>query len=248
MTSGFIVHSAPPSGWSHAGSLPESVLLLAQFAAHAAGAAGYSLFEEDSTNGPVARYASGPSGAQVSSRARFPIRLDGRQVATLVFGFFENPISADKLALLNQVVGAIEAVHALPHATARVAARIASLDLQLADIKIGERARGLLAHQGPASEAVEALVRHVEHVLEGRQLAALFEQLLSRLEDLVEERKLLMKAKAVLQGQHGMSEEEAYLHLKARSRSSRKRLRDIAQELISQHPGVLDEYRQGAGV
>jgi len=36
----------------------------------------------------------------------------------------------------------------------------------------------------------------------------------------------------LLQHTHGMSEEQAYLQLRVRSRASRKRLRVVAQELI----------------
>lgn len=62
----------------------------------------------------------------------------------------------------------------------------------------------------------------------------MFDQLLPELEQRVEERKLLTKAKAVLQGGRGWSEEQAYVYLLDRSRSSRRRLREIARELISQ--------------
>jgi len=63
-----------------------------------------------------------------------------------------------------------------------------------------------------------------------------YDELLLHLEERVEERKLLSKAKAALQERWGISEEEAYVYMRIRSQSSRKRLRDIANELIS-HAG-----------
>jgi hypothetical protein len=228
MTLDSMTASMPP----HPGSPRQSVFLLVQLAAHATGAAGYSLFEADTTNGSVTRgYSSGSTKSERLSVARYPLCVDGRQTATLVFAFFEHPISEQKRSLLNQMAAVIEAVQALPYITARVAIRIASLDAELADIKIGERARGLLA-DGASGEAVGTIVRHVEHVLEGRQLGAVFDQLLPDLEDRVEERKLLTKAKVILQESYGMSEEQAYVHLLDRSRSSRKRLRVVAEDLI----------------
>lgn len=156
---------------AHAGPLRPSMFLLAQFAAHATGAAGYSLLEADPTSDPVApRYSIGSSTSQRLSVARYPLYVDGRQVATLTFAFSEHQIPENIRSLLNQMAAVIEAVQALPHITARVAARIASLDAELADIKIGERAQGLLDNGAPA-EAVETIVRHVEHVLEGRSSA-----------------------------------------------------------------------------
>jgi hypothetical protein len=219
MTVDFITASPP-----HGGSLRKSVFLLAQLAAKAAGAEGYSV---------VSRYSDESDTARALSCVSYPIHLDASHVATLAFTFSEVPIPEEKLSLLNQMAAVIQAVQWSPLATARVAARIASLDAELADIKIGERTQGLLASGAPAGEAVETIVRHVEHVLERRQIGAVFDQLLPDLEERVEERKLLMKAKALLQDECGMSEEQAYLHLRIRSRSSRKRLREVARELIS---------------
>jgi len=131
----------------------------------------------------------------------------------------------------------VEAVHTNHHATARLASRIGSLDAQLAAIKIAERAQGLLengllANSAPDPGAVETIARHVETVLQGRQVGGALEELIRDLEDRLDERKLLVRAKALLQRVHGMTEEQAYLQLRVRSRTSRKRLRVVAQELI----------------
>jgi hypothetical protein len=212
--------------------LRPGIFTLIEFAARATGAIGYSLLCADS--GQVER----------SARARYSIRTGENSMATLEFSFPEDPIPEEKLAILRQMTCLIEAVQSLPHETSRIAAQIAGLDAELADIKIGERARGLLADGIPAAEEVEAMVRHVKHVLRGRHLGAVFDQLLPEMEERVAERKLLMKAKAVLQELHGMSEHQAYELLRARSRSKRMRLREVAGELIPEgEPRLLRTAR-----
>lgn len=58
----------------------------------------------------------------------------------------------------------------------------------------------------------------------------------------------LVRAKSLLRDRHGLSEEQAYVLLRNRSRSSRKRLREVAQETISQSNHWLTEKREGVGV
>jgi AmiR/NasT family two-component response regulator len=43
----------------------------------------------------------------------------------------------------------------------------------------------------------------------------------------------VVRAKALLETRHGMSEEQAYFHLRVKSRSSRRRLSEVAQELLA---------------
>lgn len=219
-------------------SLRQTSILLARFAAQATGARAYSLCQSK---------RGGVRGKR-SSLARYAIRMGDAQVATLEFAFDDNPIPQQKLALLDQMAAAIEAVQALPHSTAIMAARAVSLDVELAELKISERTQGLLAEQIGAEEAVEAIVRHVRQVLDHRQLGVVFDQLLPYLEERVADRKLLVQAKSLLQDRHGLSEEQAYVLLRNRSRSSRKRLREVAQETISQSNHWLTEKREGVGV
>ena len=44
------------------------------------------------------------------------------------------------------------------------------------------------------------------------------------------------RAKAILQKSQGMSEEEAHAHLRVVSRKSRRRVKDVARQVIEQHP------------
>lgn len=220
-------------------SLRQTSILLARFAAHATGAKAYWL-SRDVRRGLRRKQ-------QRASVARYPIHVEDAQVATLEFAFDEDPIPEKKLALLDQMAAAIETVQALPHSIATMAARAASLDVELAEIKISERTRGLLAERTAAEDAVEAIVRHVQQIRERCEMGMVFEQLLPYLEERVAERKLLAKAKLLLQGRHGISEQQAYLLLKNRSRSTRKRLREVAEETISQSRQRFSEPEQGSG-
>ncbi|MGE5487531.1 MAG: ANTAR domain-containing protein [bacterium] len=53
-----------------------------------------------------------------------------------------------------------------------------------------------------------------------------------RLQSELETRKLLERAKGIVQRDYGISEEEAYLRLRAESRRTRRRLREIAEAVI----------------
>ncbi len=220
-------------------SLRQTSILLARFAAQATGARAYSLCQGK---------RGGVRGNRRSSLARYAIRVGDEHVATLEFAFNEDSIPEKKLALLDQIAAAIEAVQALPHANTMKAVRAASLDAELAEIKISERTRGLLDRQAAAEDAVQEIVRHVHQVLANRPFGIVFDQLLPYLEERVAERKLLVQAKSLLQDRHGMSEEQAYLLLRNRSRSTRKRLREVAEETISQSNHWLSETRQGVGL
>lgn len=55
---------------------------------------------------------------------------------------------------------------------------------------------------------------------------------LERATQLLADRKLLARAKGLLQANLGWSEEEAYLHIRRLSRKNRTPMRDIAQEVI----------------
>jgi hypothetical protein len=216
--------------------LRQTSILLARFAAHATGAKAYSL-SQDARRGLRRRQ-------QWSSIASYAIRVEEAQVATLEFSFDQDPIPEAKRALLDQMAAAIETVQALPHSIASMAARAASLDVELAEIKISERTRGLMMEQAAAEDAVESIVRHVEQIRDRCELGVIFERLLPYLEDRVAERKLLVKAKRLLQDRHGISEQQAYLLLRNRSRSTRTRLRQVAEETISQSPKWAPEIRQ----
>jgi hypothetical protein len=226
-------------------SLALSGLML--FAMQAAGADGYSWCELDCATGAlvercssgisVPRWAASVGASGVISREgvtvlRYQLHAEGDLAGLLAFAFRRNAVSEEEVAILNRMAAAIETLQAVPLTTARLATRIGRLDAELAGIKIAERTRGLMANGSAASDAVEDVVRHVESVLEGRQFGAVLEQLLPDMEQRVQERKAVARAKELLQGFQGMSEEQAYMYLRYRSRTTRRRLGDVAQEII----------------
>lgn len=111
------------------------------------------------------------------------------------------------------------------------AARIGEMEAALIDSKIAARIQGLLAGwaQGGTVAAAES---HVEVVLRPSDFERLLQQSERGLEGEIEERKLTSRAKALLESEYGMSEEQAHLHLRSMSRKSRKPLKEVAQELI----------------
>jgi len=247
----------------------ESVRSLALIAVQASGADGYAIFEFDASGALLPSHSSAPSfpcrktlqtGRQVfqeddASVAAYALHIDGDPVGQIAFAFPAGPIQPEKLAILDRMSALIQAVRVNQHATAKLASKIGSLDAELAAIKIAERAHGLLQNGGlqngqlangaPTPDAVDIIARHVETVLQGRQAGGALEELLRELEDRLDERKLLVRAKALLQSEHGITEEQAYLQLRVRSRSSRKRLRAVAQELIgaASARGFLEEQK-----
>jgi hypothetical protein len=151
--------------------LRPSVFTLVEFAARAAGAIGYSLL------------CTQPTHPERCAAARYDVRVGGNSVATIEFSFLEHPIPQEKLSILRRMTILIEAVQSLPRESSRRAARIARFDAELADTKIGERARGLLVDGTPAAAGVEAIVRYVKHVLRDRDLGTAFERLLPETEE-----------------------------------------------------------------
>jgi hypothetical protein len=116
---------------------------------------------------------------------------------------------------------------------ARSAARIGELETALADSKIADRARGLLANHVRDTDAIDTIVRHVESVLRPSQLRTALDQRTKEIEQELAEREMAARAKAVLQKRYGMSEDQAHVHLRLVSRQSRKRLRDVARDVLA---------------
>jgi hypothetical protein len=228
--------------------LRQSATSLALFAMHAAGADGFSLYELGPASDVLTvRFSHGePTPAWVDlERAVGLNRKDGLEIVCyplhiedvlsglLAFVFCANHVSDEKLSILNRLAAIIEAIQALPQTTANLASRLGSLDAELAGIKIAERTRGILAGGTLDPDAVDTLISHVERVLEGRQFGSAMEQLLPDLEDQIATRRIVVRAKALLETRHGMSEEQAYFHLRVKSRSSRRRLSEVAQDLLA---------------
>ena len=113
----------------------------------------------------------------------------------------------------------------------RLVERLAELEARLMDSKIADRVRGYLEDQTD-SDPTEAIVRHVETVLRPTRTRIMLEQVLSELEEEIEERRLVGQAKRIMQARDSVSEEQAYIELRLRSRKSRKPLKDVARQVI----------------
>jgi AmiR/NasT family two-component response regulator len=236
--------------------LRQSVTSLALFAMHAAGAVGFSISELSPVSGaPSVRFSHGllmPQWVNLKpglnrgdglAIASYPLHTEGVLAGLLAFVFRGAEVSEEKLSILNRLAAIIETIQALPQITASLASRLGNLDAELAGIKIAERARGILAAGMLEPEAIDTLVAHVERVLEGRRFGSALEQLLPDLEDQVAKRRIVVRAKTLLESRHGISEEQAYLMLRVKSRSSRRRLSEVAQELLAAEARARTEER-----
>ena len=110
--------------------------------------------------------------------------------------------------------------------------RIARLESDLADWKIAERAMGVLSQKDWTPQIAFDLQQHVSRVLQAPETARNLRAQLAELESALSDRKVLGKAKAHLQELHGITEEEAYLYLRNQSRRARRRLREVAEEVL----------------
>jgi ANTAR domain len=215
---------------------------LAQLAARESAASGYAIYTVD----PVtdARTVTLAWGAPVPDSTDsgytvdlFPLRAGEAVTGIVAFVFRGSTIAPSSRAVLDRIAHVIEHVWRLsliPGAYAQSAARIAELENELADSKIADRVLGLLANGAVPRDAIDIIVSHAESVLRPGQLATVLEQLTQEMEQDLAERELTNRAKAVLQRRYGMSEDQAHVHLRLVSRKSRKRLRDVARDLLQE--------------
>jgi hypothetical protein len=214
---------------------------LAMIAAREAGADGCAIHQFDAAGTRQEMFSwgvpapeAGQTGFMVVS---FPMRSDQASTGILTFVFRGAVISPRAQSLLERIAGIIEEVWRLPEVPAvyaRSAARIGELETALADSKIADRARGLLANHVRDADAIDTIVRHVESVLRPSQLRTALGQFTKEIEQELAERELAARAKAVLQSRYGMSEDQAHVHLRLVSRQSRKRLRDVARDVLAE--------------
>ena len=220
-------------------ALPRSLEPLALLAMKQAGAEGYAICEVDTETGPPKLKLAGGTKAPETDAEGFtvsshPLRA-GKTAGILTFVFRGAIITPDSHATIERIARVIEEVwrsSLVADTYAQKAARIGALETELADSKIAERACGLLA-DGPSNRgAIDTIVRHVESVLRPSELANTLGQFERELAEELAERQVTSRAKAVLQSRYGISEEQAHVHLRQVSRTSRRRLREVAQALI----------------
>ena len=222
--------------------IPRSLQPLAQIALKEVGAEGYAIYQVDPETEARELKLAGGAPVPESSGAGFavdwfPLRADDAVTGIVAFVFRGRAISPTAHAVLERIAGAIEEVwrlSLLPATYARNAARIGELETELADSKIADRARGMLANGAAPRGGVDTIIRHVESVLRPGQLGTVLGQLNQEFEQEIAERELANRAKAVLQDRYGMSEDQAHVHLRLVSRKSRKRLRDVARDVLEE--------------
>lgn len=221
------------------GALPRSVEALASLALKLTSADGYAIYEVDSATGERRlKLAAGLSVTEDHTVERTALRYSlgcGGCSGEVVFVCGARA-GGDDRTRLEHIARAIDQVwhlSFLPESYAREAARIGAMEVELADSKIAERARGLLLDASPGSEAIETILHHVESVLRRSGVESALAQFGRDLETQIAERELASRAKAILQDRYGLSEEQAHVHLRVVSRTTRRRMRDVAEAVIA---------------
>jgi hypothetical protein len=208
------------------------------------GAEGYVLYVyEHGGASPVRLFGSGlevpPNEQPGISVARFPLRLQNREVASLAFVFRAAGVPDSARPLLERLARMFESIWSLfydPERVIDLATRISRRQAELADLRIAERALGFLKHPEPG--AAETMALHVESVLRTRRFETILDQFAGDLEDQLEERKTIAEAKNLLQTTQGITEEEAYSQLRLSSRRSRRRIFEVAHQLVKARPNA----------
>ena len=236
----------------------ESLDLLLNIACQETVAVGFALYEHDQSRGELIHRCgrelpprepgsfsalSGGRPVRVLSHANgstlvilsYCLRGQTGLAGVLDFGFRDpHKLTPDHLEILDAISSAIEAIFRFSQNTGfllRHTARIKQLQAELADLKISERARGLALQQTRLDRA-KILSSHVGSVLSNFQLEGDLEAQVQELERRRAERQVVAHAKSLLERREGFTEEEAYAVLRAASRRSRKRLIDVAGDLL----------------
>jgi hypothetical protein len=202
------------------------------------GADGYALYAYQNGEALPVRLSGCGVAIPVSEQkglsvARLPLRVQNREVGSLAFVFRAPAVPPQASRPLDRLARAFESIWSLyadPDRAIDLVNRINLRQAELADLKIADRARGYLTHPEPG--AVETMALHVECVLRARRFESLLDQFAHELDEQIEERKVISQAKNLLQSAQGLTEEEAYSQLRLSSRRSRRRLVDVAQQLI----------------
>ena len=230
-------------------SLPRSVTTLAELAVRHVNAEGYALYEIHAPSGdlvlraacgsplptPKPRTELGAQNWEVGGALSFPLFIEGDFVGLVAFALQDRSLTPAKRQILERTARILEVLLGLFRAVetqTQLAARISELEADLADEKIADRAKGLLDTDNLHGDAIDVIERHVGKVLGTRSFGQILVDLRRELENRVTERSLTAQAKTVLQVEHGMSEQQAYLHLRMASRRTRKRIGDVAQQII----------------
>lgn len=157
--------------------------------------------------------------------------------AALIFVFATEAEREAAQSILRRIVPLFESLTRFVGEQARqieLVREIGKLESAIAAEKILDRARGLMREHPYFNEETIALVdRHAARVLASCQFSQTLQERLRDLEATAAAREVTSHAKALLQEQFGYTEEKAYLHIRSLSRQSRKRMPEIAREILS---------------
>jgi AmiR/NasT family two-component response regulator len=228
-----------------------SLSALAEVGMRETGSDGYAFFQKTAETYQLeCRQAGGRAIAEDALGALNPGAANPL-VATYALGTegvlaftFQDPARFSEVRRqLNRMAETIEAVWLAAQSVERysqLANHVAHLETLLMDSKIADRTRGVLGTH--RQDQIEAIARHVESVLRETPTRRLLQQISRELEEEVEERGLAGQAKAILQASKGMSEEEAHAHLRSASRKSRRRLKEVARDVIARHSSEVSVH------
>ena len=168
--------------------------------------------------------------------ATLPLYSDGLISAVLILAFANEAEKQAAGPIIKRIVPLFESLARFVGDQTRqvkLANKITELESSIAAEKILDRAKGLLREHPQLNEhTIELVDRHVTKVLATNQFSQVLQDRLRELEGVAAERDITSRAKAVLQAQLGFTEEQAYLHLRTLSRQRRKRISEIAQEIV----------------
>lgn len=167
-----------------------------------------------------------------------PVRREGLPLAVITLGWMAArpetllPASGSLQALID-CISRLVVTREQASAALHLACEIARLETGLADLKIAERASGLIDGAHWTQHTPFAIQEHVLRVLEHADINRNLREQLAILQSRVETRQLVTSAKARVQTALGINEESAYLYLRNASRRTRRPLRDIAEKVLS---------------
>jgi hypothetical protein len=168
--------------------------------------------------------------------ATLPLYSDGLISSVLILVFPSEKAKLEAKDVLRRIAPLFENLAKFVSTQARqvkLASRISELETAIAAEKILERARGVLREHPQLNDSTIDLVdRHISNVLASSAFNHVLEERLRELQTRSLERDYLTRAKQRLQHKLGLGEEKAYLHIRAVSRQRRKKMADIAREIV----------------
>jgi len=223
----------------------DSISALAHVVLKETRATGYALFSKDRESNRLLRLAS--FGTEIhpetllQESAFVLVTLDlhasGFPDGRLAFAFRNQASSLHAERILSRFLVILESLFA---AAARhrqysnLITQISDLEANLINSKIADRAKGLLVADWQP-DSLDEIAYHVKTVLRPGLALRTMEGVIKELEGETEARQLIAQAKILLQSQYSFSEVQAYTHLRLLSRKSRRRLREVALDVIAEH-------------